>query len=77
MANYSYSAPRCRGESDTKNFFLNYRVINEAAADIHTIRGSLRRLARQPLDDLAPADLTRIRVVLAEVERVAGRRGVI
>ena len=49
---------------------LDLRVINNAAADIHECRTIAARLAQETFEHVAPDDLIRCRVMLAEVERI-------
>ena len=69
MAINDYTPPRAAANSNHP-ITLDLRTINNAAADIHACRSIAARLAQETFEHVAPDDLIRCRVMLAEVERI-------
>ena len=69
MATDSYT-PRPRAAHSAHPITLDLRAINNAAADIHECRSIAARLVQETFEHVAPDDLIRCRVMLAEVERI-------
>ena len=69
MAINDYTPPRAAANS-AHPITLDLRAINNAAADIHECRSIASRLAQETFEHVAPDDLIRCRVMLAEVERI-------
>ncbi len=74
MAVNDYTPPRAAANS-ARAITLDLRAINNAAADIHECRAIAARLAQETFEHVAPDDLIRCRVMLAEVERALAREG--
>jgi hypothetical protein len=74
MAVNDYTPPRAAANS-ARAITLDLRAINNAAADIHECRTIAARLAQETFEHVAPDDLIRCRVMLAEVERTLAREG--
>lgn len=69
MAVNDYIPPRAAANS-AHPITLDLRAINNAAADIHKCHSISGFLARATFENVAPDDLIRCRVMLAEVERI-------